>query len=105
MSWDIGQAIKRMMRGGEKSRLNCARQRDFRPSTYTQRRVTTLQAIDRASVASRRGFLTLLVSLAVLVSVGVALAQIPTVPTAPPPPPGQNTSGQDSKIRVDVNLV
>jgi VWFA-related protein len=38
-----------------------------------------------------------------LVCVG-GLAQIPTTPSAPPPPPGAS-SGQDSKIRVDVNLV
>src|SRR6202035_4500321 len=31
------------------------------------------------------------------------LAQIPTTPSAPPPPGA--SSGQDSKIRVDVNLV
>jgi VWFA-related protein len=47
----------------------------------------------------------LLASLALICRAGVALAQIPSVPNAPPPPPGQATSGQDSKIRVDVNLV
>jgi Ca-activated chloride channel family protein len=33
------------------------------------------------------------------------LAQLPPVSVAPPPPPGQPAAGQDSKIRVDVNLV
>jgi VWFA-related protein len=33
-----------------------------------------------------------------------ALAQIPTTPSAPPPPPSAG-GGQESKIRVDVNLV
>jgi Ca-activated chloride channel homolog len=33
------------------------------------------------------------------------LAQLPAVSVAPPPPPGQPAAGQDSKIRVDVNLV
>jgi Ca-activated chloride channel homolog len=32
------------------------------------------------------------------------LAQIPTTPSAPPPPPGAG-GGQESRIRVDVNLV
>jgi Ca-activated chloride channel homolog len=40
---------------------------------------------------------------ALVVCVG-ALAQIPTTPSAPPPPPGAG-GGQESKIRVDVNLV
>ncbi len=53
----------------------------------------------------RRGFLALLVSFTVLFGVGVALAQIPSVASAPPPPPGQPGASQDSKIRVDVNLV
>src|SRR6266478_2477158 len=105
MSWDIGQAIRRMTRAGEKSRSSCVRPRGFLPSTCTRRRATTLQATDPASVSSRRGFLALLVSFAGLFGVGIALAQIPSVPGAPPPPPGQATSGQDSKIRVDVNLV
>jgi Ca-activated chloride channel homolog len=34
-----------------------------------------------------------------------ALAQIPTTPSAPPPPGQSATGGQDSRIRVDVNLV
>jgi Ca-activated chloride channel family protein len=38
---------------------------------------------------------------ALLFGVGAALAQIPTTPSAPPPP----GPPQDSKIRVDVNLV
>jgi VWFA-related protein len=33
-----------------------------------------------------------------------ALAQVPTTPSAPPPPPGAG-GGQESRIRVDVNLV
>src|SRR5260370_4536862 len=105
MFWDIGQAIRRTMRGGEKSRSSSARQRDFLPSTFTQRPGTTLQATDFASLSSRRGFLALLVSFVLLFGVGIALAQIPVVPGAAPPPPGQSGSGQDSKIRVDVNLV
>src|ERR1700719_4027102 len=105
MSWDIGQVIRRMTRAGEKSNSSCVRPRGFLPSTCTRRRGTTLQATDLVSVSTRRGFLALLVSYAALFGVGIALAQIPTVPAAPPPPPAQATSGQDSKIRVDVNLV
>src|SRR5712672_4559929 len=105
MSWDIGRAIRRMTRGGEKSRSSCARQRGFHPSMSTRRPDTTLRATDRAFTSSRRGFLALLTSFAVLFCVGIALAQIPSVPSAPPPPPGQSTSGQDSRIRVAVNLV
>src|SRR5256885_5929638 len=105
MSWDIGQAIRRMTRAGEKSRSNCAHPRGFLPSTCTQRLGTTLRAIDRAASVSRRGVLTVLASLIVLFCVGIALAQIPSVPGTPPPPPNQGNSGQDSKIRVDVNLV
>src|SRR5713226_5252125 len=105
MSWDIVQAIKRMTRAGEKSRSSSARPRGFLPSTCTRRRATTLPAIDLASLSSRRGFLALLVSFTVLFGVGAALAQIPSVASAPPPPPGQPSVGQDSKIRVDVNLV
>jgi len=41
---------------------------------------------------------------ATLVLCAVTFAQIPTTPSAPPPPPGVS-SGQDSRIRVDVNLV
>src|SRR5712692_590058 len=105
MSWDIDQAIRRMTRAGEKSRSSSARPRGFLPSTCTRRRATTLPATDLASLWSRRGFLALLVSITVLLGVGVALAQLPAVPSAPPPPPGQPSVGQDSKIRVDVNLV
>src|SRR5712671_5961296 len=105
MSWDIGQAIRRMTRGGEKSRLSCARLKGFRRLTCTRRPVTTLTATDPTRWSSRRGFLALLASFALICSAGVALAQIPSVPNAPPPPPGQSGSGQDSKIRVDVNLV
>lgn len=47
----------------------------------------------------------MLLSSVLLFAVGIALAQIPTVPATPPPPPGQSSGGQDSKIRVDVNLV
>jgi VWFA-related protein len=47
----------------------------------------------------------LLACLVLICSAAAALAQIPSVPNAPPPPPGQFTGGQDSKIRVDVNLV
>jgi Ca-activated chloride channel family protein len=71
----------------------------------TRRPATTLTVTDSTCWSSRRGFLALLASLALVCSAGVALAQIPSVPNAPPPPPGQSTSGQDSKIRVDVNLV
>src|SRR6266403_330150 len=105
MSWDTGQAIRRMMRGGEKSKSSSARPRGFLRSTCIRRRATTLPATDLAFLWSRRGLLTLFVSFTVLFAVGVALAQIPTVPSAPPPPPGQPSVGQDSKIRVDVNLV
>src|SRR5260370_23681636 len=70
-----------------------------------RRRLPAPPATDLASLGSRRGSLTLFVSFTVLFAVGVALAQIPTVPSAPPPPPGQPSVGQDSKIRVDVNLV
>src|SRR6195256_1194579 len=105
MSWDIGQAIRRMTRDGEKSRLSCARLKGFRRLTCTRRPATTLTVTDPTYWSSRRGFLALLASLALVCSAGVALAQIPSVPNAPPPPPGQSTSGQESKIRVDVNLV
>jgi len=40
-----------------------------------------------------------------LVCTGLLRGQIPSVPSAPPPPPGQVIGNQDSKIRVDVNLV
>src|ERR1700687_280844 len=105
MSWDIGQAIRRMTRAGEKSKSSSARPRGFLPSTSTRRPGTTHPATDFAFRSFGRGFLALLVSFTLLFGVGIALAQIPSVPSAPPPPPGQATSGQDSKIRVDVNLV
>src|SRR5579859_4332299 len=104
MYWDIGQAIRRMMRGGERSKSSSARPRGFRPSTCIRRRAITPPATDFALLSSRRGLLPLLVSLALLCCVGIALAQIPAVPVAPPPPPGAG-GGQESKIRVDVNLV
>jgi Ca-activated chloride channel homolog len=40
-----------------------------------------------------------------LVSAAIMPGQIPNTPSAPPPPPGQGSGSQDSKIRVDVNLV
>src|ERR1700732_571898 len=104
MSWDIAQAIRRMMRAGEKSKSNCARPRGFHPSTCIRRLATTLPATNPSSPSSRRGFLALLVSASLLFGVGIALAQIPSVGSAPPPP-GPPAGGQDSKIRVDVNLV
>src|ERR1700680_4823878 len=101
MSWDIGQAIRHMMRGGEKSRSSCAHPRGFLRSTYTRRLATTPLAT-KQSVFSRPYFLPLCAFFTLLLCVG-ALAQIPTTPSgAPPPGP---SSGQDSKIRVDVNLV
>src|SRR5713101_1131950 len=105
MSWDIVQAIRRMTRAGERSRSSSARPRGFLPLTCTRKRATTLPATDLASLLSRHAFLTLVVSFTLLFGVGVALAQIPAVPSAPPPPPGQPSVGQDSRIRVDVNLV
>src|SRR5260370_16693154 len=104
MFWDIGQAIRRTMRGGEKSRSSCARQRGFLPLTSTQRPVTTLRATEFATPSTRRGFLALLVSFVLLFVVGIALAQIPTVPGAAPPPPGQPASAHDSKIRSSANF-
>src|SRR6195256_4463356 len=105
MSWDIGQAIRRMTRDGERSRLSCARLKGFRRLMCTRRPATTLTVTDPMGWSSRRGFLALLATFALICSAGVALAQIPSVPNAPPPPPGQSGSGQESKIRVDVNLV
>src|ERR1700676_3265935 len=101
MSWDIGQAIRHMMRGGEKSRSSCAHPRGFLPSTYTRRPATTPLATRQSSV-SLPWYLTLFVFALLLVCVA-GFAQIPTTPSAPPPPGA--SSGQDSKIRVDVNLV
>src|SRR5260370_40084979 len=105
MSWDIGQAIRRMTRGGEKSRLSWARLKGFRRLTCTRRPATTLTATDPMGWSSRRGFLALLASFALICSAGAALAQIPSVPNAPPPPPRHSGSGQNPKIRGDVNLV
>src|ERR1700737_3133172 len=101
MSWDIGQAIRHMMRGGEKSRSSCAHPRGFLRSTYTRRLATTPLAT-KQSVFSRPYFLPLCAFFTLLLCVGT-LAQIPTTPSAPPPPGA--SGGQDSKIRVDVNLV
>jgi Ca-activated chloride channel family protein len=92
------------MRAGEKSKSSCARPRGFHPSTCIRRQATTLPATNLSSLSSRRGFLALVVSVSLLFSVGIALAQIPSVGSAPPPP-GPPAGGQDSKIRVDVNLV
>ena len=104
MSWDIGQAIRRMTHGGEKSRSSCAPPKGFHRSTCTQRLDITLRATKATSRSSRRGLLALLASFTLICCAGIALAQIPSVPNAPPPP-GQPTAGQDSRIRVDVNLV
>src|SRR5260221_2254038 len=104
MPWDNARAISRMMRAGEKSKSSCARPRGFHPSTCIRRLATTLPATNPSSLSSRRGFLALVVSVSLLFSVGIALAQIPSVGSAPPPP-GPPAGGQDSKIRVDVNLV
>src|SRR3984893_2380903 len=97
MSWDIGQAIRHMMRGGEKSRSSCAHPRGFLRSTYTRRPATTPLATRQSSV-SLPWYLTLFVFALLLVCVA-GFAQIPTTPSAPPPPGA--SSGQDSKIRVD----
>src|SRR6266851_2547366 len=105
MYWDIGQATRHMTRAGEKSKSSCAHPRGFLLSTCTRRPVTTPRATELSFVSARRGFLTLLAFSTLLFCAG-ALAQIPTAPSAPPPPPGQSaTGGQDSRIRVDVNLV
>src|SRR5216683_3171020 len=105
MYWDIGQATRHMTRGGEKSRSSCAHPRGFLLSTCTRRPATTPRATELSFVFARRGFLTLF-ALSTLLFCAGALAQIPTTPSAPPPPPGQSaTVGQDSRIRVDVNLV
>src|ERR1700686_4594754 len=102
MSWDIGQAIRHMMRAGEKLRSSCAHPRGFLRSTYTRRLATTPRATKKP-FTSPPHFLALFAFFALVVCVG-ALAQIPTPPSAPPPPPDAG-GGQESKIRVDVNLV
>src|SRR5712691_8331629 len=103
MYWDIGQATRHMTRAGAKS--SCAHPRGFLLSTCTRRPATTPRATELSFVSARRGFLTLFAFSTLLFCAG-ALAQIPTTPSAPPPPPGQSaTVGQDSRIRVDVNLV
>src|SRR5579859_5667612 len=99
MSWDIGQAIRHMMRAGEKSKSSCAHPRGFLRSTYTRRLATTPRAT-KQSFFSRPHFLALFAFFGLVLCVG-ALAQIPPTPSAPPPPGG----GQESRIRVDVNLV
>src|SRR5712691_2943551 len=105
MYWDIGQATRHMTRAGEKSKSSCAHPRGFLLSTCTRRPVTTPRATKFSFFSVRRGFLTLFAFSTLLFCAG-ALAQIPTTPSAPPPPPGQSaTVGQDSRIRVDVNLV
>src|SRR5712692_1548860 len=105
MYWDIGQATRHMTRAGEKSKSSCAHPRGFLLSTCTRRPATTPRATELSFVSARRGFLTLF-AFSTLLFCAVALAQIPTTPSAPPPPPGQSaTVGQDSRIRVDVNLV
>src|SRR6202043_2888421 len=101
MSWDIGQAIRHMMRGGEKSRSSCAHPRGCLRSTYTRRLATTPRAT-KQSVLSRPYFVPLLAFSTLVLCLG-AIAQIPTTPSVPPPPGA--SSGQDSRIRVDVNLV
>src|SRR6266481_2511653 len=105
MSWDIGQAIRHMTHAGERSRSSCARPRGSLLSTFTRRPATTLPATKRSSGGRHRAFLTLFVFSLLAFSAGTR-AQIPAVPSTPPPPPGQaSSSGQDSRIRVDVNLV
>jgi Ca-activated chloride channel family protein len=90
------------MRAGEKSRLSCAHPRGFLRSTCTRRPATTPRATKQWSV-SLPWYLTLFVFALLLVCVA-GFAQIPATPSVPPPPPGAS-GGQDSKIRVDVNLV
>src|SRR5216683_1254874 len=104
MYWDIGQATRHMTRAGEKSKSSCAHPRGFLLSTCTRRPATTPRATELSFVSARRGFLTLLAFSTLLFCAG-ALAQIPTTPSAPPPPGQSATVGQDSRIRVDVNLV
>ena len=53
----------------------------------------------------RSGFVWLVAVVSLLLCAGIMLGQIPSVPAAPPPPPGSGSGSQDSKIRVDVNLV
>src|SRR5580704_3543965 len=106
MSLDIGRATKRMMRAGGRSRSNSAPPKGFRPSTCTPRRATTPPVIRRAS--QRVGLLTLSVLFFCVLAFSSfpAAGQIP-VPNSQPLPPGQNpnSSPQDPRIRVDVNLV
>src|ERR1043166_4172172 len=105
MSWDIGQAIRHMMRGGERSRSSSAHLKGFLRSTFTRRPVTTRLVTSKRPISVRSAFLWLAAVVSLLLCAGIMLGQIPSVPSAPPPPPGQGSSGQESKIRVDVNLV
>src|SRR5256885_6300275 len=122
MSWDIGQAIRHMMRAGEKSRLSCALQRDCLPLMSTRKPVTTLRVTDESRgtpiscapnvSAVKPSFfrlfpisLALLALSALLITIWPVAAKIPNVPNSAPPPPGQSAAAQEGRIRVDVNLV
>src|SRR6201995_6050009 len=103
MSWDIGQAIRHMMRAGERSRSSYARPRGSRLSTFTQRLATTRRVTDGVTRFSLSTLL--IVAVCALALSGLpALSQIPSVPSSQPLPPGQQAP-TDPKIRVDVNLV
>ena len=105
MSLDIVRATKRMMHGGEKSRLSCALRAGCRRLMFMPKQAITLPAT-KPVPSSRISFVVgLFAVLWALVFVSPSSAQIP-IQTPPPPPPGQNPNvDKQGTIRVDVGLV
>jgi VWFA-related protein len=107
MCSDIDQATKLTMRGGARSKSNCARPEDFRRSPSIPRWVTTPPAINLfpRGLAPARAITILLCGLILCVS--PAFAQVPVSRPTPPPPPGQDSNArkQGPSFILNVNLV
>src|SRR5579885_3826143 len=106
MSWDTNQAITSTTPGGGRSKSNCARPKDFLPSTSTPRPDITRQRTSR-SLPLAKFSLVLPGLMFFLLVASSTFAQITVQTPPPPPPPGQEggVSQSGGKIKVDVNLV
>src|SRR5215471_9656214 len=108
MFWDTDQAITHTTRGGERSRLSCARPKDCRPSRSTQKPATTHLRTDFRRGVCKAASLLAIFLIEMVLGVGALFAQIPVQNAPPPPPPEQQGTGNaqsGSHIKVDVNLV
>src|ERR1700757_3431009 len=93
MFWYTDHAITPTTRGGERSRLSCARPKDCRPSRFTQKPATTHLRTDFRCGARKAASRFAIFLIQMVLGAGALFAQIPVQNAPPPPPPEQQGTG------------